>query len=500
MRSLSPSLSTLPSDVHSGRGFASFIVAPTSAQGSGVPFLNRASQSQAHNFQGTLYALTIMGTVRLIAWLLDQEFTLPYQVMAILMGSFGFLTLRRYDLLTPWMPGRQGSVGTRMYWTWVGLVGALLLLGYATQYSEYFSRKVLLFWFVTTPVALLLLHKLAVATAHGLLPQIVQRRTSVVVFVNDSARGLARNLRKSQSYELVGFFEDRDMDRTGGPLDGVPYLGKARSVAQYVRDHDIDVVFIVLPDDGGRRALNLLDELGDTTASVYYVPDFLIMNLFEAQVREVEGVTVLEVAEMPFYGADGILKQLFDFVFALIVLILLSPLLLVVSAIIKLTSPGPIIFKQKRYGLNGQRFWVYKFRSMYTGNVNPNSDTQQASRNDPRVTPIGRFIRRTSIDELPQFVNVLKGEMSVVGPRPHTVAHNEYYRKAVKRYMVRHKVKPGLTGWAQVHGLRGETAQLERMEERIRYDLEYIKNWSPMLDVRIVFMTVMMIFRDKNAY
>jgi putative colanic acid biosysnthesis UDP-glucose lipid carrier transferase len=209
---------------------------------------------------------------------------------------------------------------------------------------------------------------------------------------------------------------------------------------------------------------------------------------------------VLEVAETPFYGADGMLKQLFDFAFALGVLVMLSPLLLTIAIIIKLTSPGPIIFKQKRYGLNGQRFWVYKFRSMYTGAINPNSDAQQASRDDPRVTPIGRFIRRTSIDELPQFVNVLKGEMSVVGPRPHTVAHNEYYRKAVKRYMVRHKVKPGLTGWAQVHGLRGETAQLERMEERIRYDLEYIKNWSPMLDLRIVFMTVMMIFRDRNAY
>lgn len=450
--------------------------------------------------QGVLYALTIIGNVWLISTLLGQEFELPYQVMAILMGAFGFITLRRYDLLTPWMPGRQGSVGTRMYWTWVMLVGTILLLGYATQWSEYFSRKVLLVWFVTTPFALLLLHKFSVLVAKGLLPHLVRRRTCVLVFVNESARGLARNLRKSPSYELVGFFEDRDMDRTGGPLEGAPYLGKARSVAQYVRDHSIDVVFIVLPDDGGRRALNLLDELGDTTASVYYVPDFLIINLFEAQVREIEGITVLEVAETPFYGADGMLKQLFDFVFSFGVIVALLPLLVVVAIIIKVTSKGPIIFKQKRYGLNGQRFWVYKFRSMYTGDVNPNSDTQQAQRNDPRITPIGRFIRRTSIDELPQFFNVLKGEMSVVGPRPHTVAHNEYYRKAVKRYMVRHKVKPGLTGWAQVHGLRGETAQLERMEERIRYDLDYIKNWSPMLDIKIVFMTVMMIFRDKNAY
>lgn len=462
--------------------------------------MKRASQAQAHTIQGTLYALTIVGNVWLIALFMDLEFTEPYQVMAILMGAFGFVTLRRFDLLTPWMPGRQGSVGTRMYWTWVGLVGALLLLGYATKYSEYFSRKVLLLWFVSTPVALLALHKLAVAVTGGLLPHAVRRRTCVVVFVNDSARTLTRNLRKSQTYELVGFFEDRDMDRTGGPLEEMPYLGMARDVAQYVRDHSIDVVFIVLPDDGGRRALNLLDDLGNTTASVYYVPDFLIINLFEAQVREVEGITVLEVAEAPFYGADGMLKQVFDLVFSLGVLICLSPLLLTVAVLIKLGSPGPVIFRQRRYGLNGQRFWVYKFRSMYVGDINPNADVQQASRDDPRVTPIGRFIRSTSIDELPQFFNVLKGEMSVVGPRPHTVAHNEYYRKAVKRYMVRHKVKPGLTGWAQVHGLRGETAQLERMEERIRYDLEYIRNWSPLLDLRIVFMTVLMIFRDRNAY
>ncbi|HKY92568.1 MAG TPA: undecaprenyl-phosphate glucose phosphotransferase [Nevskiaceae bacterium] len=459
----------------------------------------KASNSDpADSVQGFLYALVIVGNLYLIAWIVDQPFTLPYQVVAIITGAFGFLTLRGYDLLTPWLPGRQGSIGTRMYWIWVSMVGVLLMIGYITQYSAYFSRRVLLFWFVSTPLALLILHRIAVAIAKRFLPHIMQRRSSVVVFVNDSARTLTRNLQKSPSYEVVGFFEDRDMDRIGGPLEGMPYLGKARNVAQYVRDHDIDVVFIVLPDDGGKRALNLLDELGDTTASVYYVPDFLIINLFEAQVREVEGVTVLEVAETPFYGADGILKQVFDWAFSACVLVALTPLLLGVALAIKLSSPGPIIFKQRRYGLNGKRFWVYKFRSMYTGSKG--ADVQQATRDDPRITPIGRFIRRTSIDELPQFVNVLMGDMSVVGPRPHTVAHNEYYRKAVKRYMVRHKVKPGLTGWAQVHGLRGETAQVERMEERIRFDLEYIKNWSPMLDIRIIFMTIMMIFRDKNAY
>jgi putative colanic acid biosynthesis UDP-glucose lipid carrier transferase len=461
--------------------------------------VKRLSRASVQAMQGVMYALAMTGSMWVIAKILEVEFSIPYQVMAALVAALGFLMFRRYDLLTPWMPGRRGSVGTRMLRSWLGLVGALLLIGYLTKYSDYFSRDVLLIWLVTTPMVLLTLHKLSVAVAGRLLPHSVRRRTCVVVFVNDSARSLARKLRKSHSYELVGFFEDRDMDRTGGPLEDMPYLGKARSVAQYVRDHNIDVVFVVLPDDGGRRSLNLLDDLGDTPASVYYVPDFLVINLFDAQVREVEGITVLEVAETPFYGADGMLKQLFDMVFSFTVLVLLSPLMITVALIIKLTSAGPVIFKQKRYGLNGQRFWVYKFRSMYTDAVHSRSDVQQASRNDPRVTPIGRFIRRTSIDELPQFINVLKGEMSVVGPRPHTVAHNEYYRMAVKRYMVRHKIKPGLTGWAQVNGLPGEAVQPERMEERIRRDLDYVRNWSPLLDLRIILMTVVIIFRERSS-
>ena len=169
-----------------------------------------------------------------------------------------------------------------------------------------------------------------------------------------------------------------------------------------------------------------------------------------------------------------------------------------IAIAIKLDSPGPVIFKQARYGLNGQQFWVYKFRTMTV--ANRDAEIVQVSRHDPRVTRVGRILRRTSIDELPQFWNVLRGEMSVVGPRPHSVVHNEHYRKAVRRYMVRHKVKPGITGWAQVHGLRGETAELATMEERIRYDLEYIRNWSPWLDIQIIFMTIFMILRDRNAY
>lgn len=459
--------------------------------------MNRVSQSRAYNVQGVLYALVIGAHAWLVATLMGQAFEPPYRVMAVLMGLFGFFGLRRCDLLTPWLTGRKGSIGTRLLWNWVTLVGGLLLIGYVTEWSTYFSRPVLLAWFISTPLVLLVLHEIAMLLARRLAPRRVRRKTGVLVFVNDSARSLARNLRSSPDYELVGFFEDRDMERAGGTLEGVPYLGQARSVAQYVRDHAIDVVFIVLPDDGGRRALYLLDELGDTPASVYYVPDFLILNLFEAQVREVEGVTVLEVADAPFYGADGVLKQGFDYVFAALALLLLAPLLLVLALMIKLGSKGPVLLRHKRYGLNGQRYWSYAFRTMQGAEADAGSAPTHAA--DARLTPVGRFLWRSSLDALPQLLNVLRGEMSVVGPRAHAVAHNEYYRKAVRRYMLRHRVKPGLTGWAQVQGLRGEAAQLERMEERIRHDLDYIKRWSPLLDLRIVAMTIAIVFRGRDA-
>jgi putative colanic acid biosynthesis UDP-glucose lipid carrier transferase len=180
------------------------------------------------------------------------------------------------------------------------------------------------------------------------------------------------------------------------------------------------------------------------------------------------------------------------------VLLLISPLLLMIAAAIKLTSKGPVLFRQDRYGLDGKRIGVYKFRSMKV--MENGGAVTQAKRNDSRVTAVGAFLRRTSLDELPQFFNVLLGEMSVVGPRPHAVAHNEEYRKQVAYYMLRHKVRPGITGWAQINGWRGETDTLEKMEMRVKYDLDYIRNWSLFFDVRIVFKTVFKGFVDKNAY
>lgn len=456
--------------------------------------------SRAIFLQGLVYAAIIGGSLYGLIRLMDVRFTMPYQLLLVLSTAFGYITFRHYDLAAPWNPGRRGSIGTRVLWSWAMFVAVLMFIGYLTKFSAYFSRQLLVAWMVAVPVLMLLVHLFVRVLLSRWMPELSPHRSAVIVFVNDSARALAENLKRSSFYDLKGWFDDREPERVGGGLPDVPYLGKARSVVDYVKQHGIQVVFVVLPSDGVRRAVNVLDALGDTTASMYYVPDFFVFNLMQAQMTEVEGVPVIEIAETPFYGVDGLFKRIFDVVVASIILVLISPLMLVLAILVKLSSPGPILFRQKRYGLNGQEITVIKFRSMYVGDDEKAREIQQATRDDPRVTPIGRFLRRTSLDELPQFFNVLKGDMSICGPRPHSVAHNEMYRKAIKRYMVRHKVKPGVTGWAQVHGLRGEITDPKLMEERIRYDLEYIRNWSPLLDIKIILMTIWVVLRGDNAY
>ena len=207
---------------------------------------------------------------------------------------------------------------------------------------------------------------------------------------------------------------------------------------------------------------------------------------------------VISVCESPFTGYDGIVKRASDLILSLLILILVSPLLIIIAAAIKIDSPGPIIFKQRRYGLDGEEIVVYKFRSMRV--CEDGGSIRQAQEGDDRITRLGAFLRKTSLDELPQFVNVLQGRMSIVGPRPHAVAHNEIYRNLIKGYMIRHKVKPGITGWAQVNGYRGETKTLDKMQGRIDYDLDYLRNWSLRLDLRIILKTVLLVFKDSAAY
>ena len=274
--------------------------------------------------------------------------------------------------------------------------------------------------------------------------------------------------------------------------------GDMATALQLARDGEVDNVYIALSMSRSEQIGAIVESLMDTAVSVYLIPDVFAFTLLNARQENVGGLPVISLVDNPLSMLQSILKRLFDIVVSLLILLLIAIPMLLIALAVKVTSPGPVIFRQQRYGVDGKPISVWKFRSMYTQDNGP--VVQQAQKNDPRITPLGAFLRRTSLDELPQFINVLQGHMSIVGPRPHAVAHNEFYREKIKGYMMRHKMKPGITGWAQVNGYRGETETLDKMQKRVEYDLYYIRNWSLWLDIKIVLMTIIGGFTGKNAY
>jgi putative colanic acid biosynthesis UDP-glucose lipid carrier transferase len=260
----------------------------------------------------------------------------------------------------------------------------------------------------------------------------------------------------------------------------------------------VDIVYVALPLRAEARIRGLIESLADTTATVHVVADVLLSDLMQSRISSVGEVPVIDVFDHPFHGVNGTLKRIEDIVLGLMILGIIALPMAIIAAAIKLTSKGPVLFRQRRYGLNGEQITVLKFRTMTVSEDGP--QVTQATKNDSRITPLGAFLRRTSLDELPQFFNVLGGHMSIVGPRPHAVAHNEQYRRLISGYMLRHKVKPGITGWAQVNGWRGETDTLEKMQKRIQHDLVYIRNWALFLDIQIIFLTVFGRAVRRNAY
>ena len=384
---------------------------------------------------------------------------------------------------------------------WLLIVVVLLFFGYATDYLIIYTPRVILTWIVITPFALLAAHWFfnQYLSSQHYIAQV--KKTAIVIGHNELSNQLISkiNTDKEVAIELKGFFDEVSTTKPVLSTDDHKTLaGNLNQVADYVRHHAIDIIYITLPPSMHAQMMLLLDDLKDTTASIYFVPDFFMADLIQGRIDEIAGLPVIAVCETPFTGFNGFIKRLSDIVIASALLCLLLPVLVVVLIGVKLSSPGPILFNQRRYGLDGQEIIIYKFRSMTV--AENGSSVVQATMNDARVTRFGRFIRKTSLDELPQFVNVLQGRMSVVGPRPHAVTHNEMYRKLIKGYMIRHKVKPGITGWAQVNGYRGETKTIESMKSRIDYDLSYLKKWSLSLDLIIIFKTIFLVFKDTKAY
>jgi putative colanic acid biosynthesis UDP-glucose lipid carrier transferase len=436
------------------------------------------------------------------------DFEGPYVALAIIAALLLLLMTPRE------MPPLAGVVGAdglalagRIGLAWFVVVAGLLLLGYATKTSEEFSRRALFAWFVATP-AILVLAQLGIQRwLRRLLISSRNTRRAVIVGSTQMALELARVLasRPELGLRLHGVFLD---ERSGDlPLDakaeallrsaGAVDLPADGSVRDYVNARRIDAVFVARHTTSpGTQAL--LAELRDTTSSVYLIPDVSLYDLIQARVANIDTVPIIALCESPLHGTRGLSKRITDVVIASALLVAAAPVMLLIAVAIRLDSPGRILFRQDRHGLGGERIVVYKFRTMTVEENGPH--IRQATRDDPRVTRVGRFLRRTSLDELPQLINVLQGRMSLVGPRPHAVAHNDEYRKLISGYMVRHKVAPGITGLAQVSGYRGETSTLDDMRRRVQYDLEYLRHWCWLLDMKILLRTLVLVIRDKRAY
>jgi putative colanic acid biosysnthesis UDP-glucose lipid carrier transferase len=304
---------------------------------------------------------------------------------------------------------------------------------------------------------------------------------------------------ETMALDFIGFFDDRQRLSEGGyQFDLSQLAGDTDQLIKLAKEGLVDIVYIALPLRAELRIKNIVEQLSDSTVSVHFVPDLFVFDMLSASVNNIKGIPIISILDTPFYGVDGAVKRIFDIIFSGFTLIIIALPLLIIGMAIRMTSPGPALFRQRRYGFRGEEIIVWKFRTM---TVQEDSNVVvQAKKNDTRITKLGAVLRRTSLDELPQFFNVLQGKMSVVGPRPHAVAHNEFYRGQVKGYMLRHKVKPGITGLAQVNGFRGETDTLEKMEGRIQYDLNYIRNWSLWLDIKIILLTLLKGFGGAKAY
>jgi putative colanic acid biosynthesis UDP-glucose lipid carrier transferase len=332
----------------------------------------------------------------------------------------------------------------------------------------------------------------------------MNRRYIVIAGAGDLGKSVADKITENpwMGFDLLGFYDDKQTEQvafeSGSCSKSVSVLGDLDALIADAKCNNFDRIYLALPMRAESVMIKLVNELADSTASVYLVPDIFTFELLHARSEMVNGLPTISIFESPMDGSNAIVKRLEDIFLTLAILCMISVPMIFIAIAIRITSQGPVFFKQKRYGLDGQPIEVWKFRSMKV--MENGHEIKQAKRNDSRLTPIGGFLRRTSLDELPQFFNVLKGDMSIVGPRPHAIVHNEQYRKLIKGYMLRHKVKPGITGWAQVNGWRGETDTLEKMEKRIEFDLDYIRRWSFWLDIKIIALTVFKGFINKNAY
>lgn len=418
-----------------------------------------------------------------------------YTVVLLSGTALFYIIASNLQLYHSWRTDPLSRQLSRIGKIWLLTMVSLILLGWALKVSDHFSRVVIGLWFLASPLVLV--------TSRWLMRKVLGyyrsqgRNVRYIAVVGNSRAGQAF-IEEIHRNEWMGYVLQGRYDTEGVLAGSAPFSGDLQQLVGDVKKRSFDEVFIALPMSAEETIAQLVGDLSDSSTPVHIIPDLFTFSLMNARMVHIGSIPAISVFDSPHDDLSAVLKRTEDLVLGSLILALVSPLMLLIAIAIKFSSRGPVIFRQRRYGIGGQEITVWKFRSMTV--CEDGSHVPQAQKNDARITPLGAFLRKTSLDELPQFINVLQGQMSIVGPRPHAVAHNEMYRHDIPGYMLRHLVKPGITGWAQVNGWRGETDTLEKMEKRIEYDLEYIRNWSILFDLKIIALTVVRGFINRNAY
>ncbi len=440
-------------------------------------------------------------TLYLSSLLYNNAWSDKYLILGILGGLLLVVFSQGTGVYSQWR-GRTLFAGFKLViQAWIFTWLALLAIAFLLKDSSHFSRLIITIWAISTPITLFI-YRLTLRYLMGYFRTRGWNATRVAIIgAGDLGQRLAKTLldAKMLGYQPCEFFDDNPSIK-GQAFYNIPVIGSIEDFTKIEHySENFDEIYITLPLRAEDRIKLVLNALADSTVTVKFIPDCFAFDLLHSRMTDIGGMPIISVYDSPLNNlTNRFLKRLEDIILSIVILIIISPLLIVISIAVKTTSPGPMLFKQKRYGLNEKEIYVWKFRSMKV--MEDGEDIPQATKDDYRFTQIGAFLRRTSLDELPQFFNTLTGRMSIVGPRPHAKAHNEQYRKLIQKYMLRHTVKPGITGWAQINGWRGETKTLDKMEKRVQFDLYYIDNWSFWMDIKIIMLTIIKGFINKNAY
>lgn len=447
-----------------------------------------------------------MTTLIIAAWLayivrFDEFIFTPSYVAAILIAVL--LTPIIFSFFNIYTSVRGEGVIKHM----INLLQAVCLLGlilaglsFFTKSGDTFSRTWFIIWMGLSFLLLILFRCSLLLFLRFMRSQGLNERRVMIMGAGELGSKLAETVQEAlwTGFRIVTFIDDQ-ADKKPSTIHGIPVRQTPEDLGHYLTKEGIDEIWLALPLRAEARVKNILHILRHHTITTRFVLDIFCLDLLNHSITDVAGFPVLNIRSTPMTGINRLVKALEDRFIAALIIVLISPVLAFLAICVKLTSRGPIFFKQQRLGWDGRIIKIYKFRTMYL-HKEKDGQVTQATQGDARITPFGRFLRRTSLDELPQFINVLQGRMSIVGPRPHALAHNELYKDSIHTYMQRHRVKPGITGWAQINGWRGETDTLDKMQKRVEYDLYYINNWSLGFDLKIIFLTLFRGFTNHNAY